>query len=377
MREHPIPQDLVGYRFHIIGNMTLKQFLEVGAGCIVAFLIYTTNLYPLFKWPLICIAVGFGAIMAFVPFEERPFDHWVTTFFKILYRPTKYYWRREPHIPEPFLYQPSGTTNNEQELDLSPARHQRIREYLRSVQTEVPLDPLDEAEQLRLNEIMASFGSVKVNEVDVERQAVKPNLRVRPRSMANDPNNLHVPLYTIDKKEEAPKSPYQYQAEVFDKKELASHLVAQDIQIPGVEEIDVDAESTEAGMTSTITTNDEAERAYVEDQAQQLQNRTSDQATLNTNLPFPTPPTEPNKLVGMVLSRNSDLLNDSIVEIQTESGSVARAVKTNALGQFFVTTPLADGNYTLIVEKDGFDFTPQQLQLVGEVVSPIEIRSLA
>ena len=35
MREHPIPQDITGYKFHIIGSMTLKQFLEIAIGVIV------------------------------------------------------------------------------------------------------------------------------------------------------------------------------------------------------------------------------------------------------------------------------------------------------------------------------------------------------
>src|SRR5262245_9272112 len=107
MREHPIPQDVVGYRFHIIGNMTIKQFAEIGAGCILAFIIYSTNLFAFLKWPLIGISIGVGALAAFVPFEERPLDHWLMTFFRVMYRPTLFYWRREPQIPEPFLYTPT------------------------------------------------------------------------------------------------------------------------------------------------------------------------------------------------------------------------------------------------------------------------------
>ena len=97
----------------------------------------------------------------------------------------------------------------------------------------------------------------------------------------------------------------------------------------------------------------------------------------NVNLPFPEPPTEPNKLVGMVLSPTNELITNAIVEILKADGTVARAVKTNALGQFFVTTPLESGQYVLVAEKDGLQFEPKQLELNGAIVKPIEIRSLS
>ena len=90
MREHPIPQDISGYRFHIIGNMTLKQFIEMAGGCVVAVIIYATNLPTIIKWPLIGLSIGVGALIAFIPIAERPLDHWVITFFKVLYRPTNF-----------------------------------------------------------------------------------------------------------------------------------------------------------------------------------------------------------------------------------------------------------------------------------------------
>ena len=44
MREHQVPQDITGYNFHIIGEMTIKQFAEVAVGVVIAVIIYTTNL---------------------------------------------------------------------------------------------------------------------------------------------------------------------------------------------------------------------------------------------------------------------------------------------------------------------------------------------
>ena len=106
MRDHPIPQDIVGYRFHIVGNMTIKQFAEVGAGCLMALIIYQSNLLFPIKWALIGLSISIGTALAFLPIEERPLDHWLLTFVRILYKPTKFFWRRAAKIPEVFLFQP-------------------------------------------------------------------------------------------------------------------------------------------------------------------------------------------------------------------------------------------------------------------------------
>ncbi len=77
----------------------------------------------------------------------------------------------------------------------------------------------------------------------------------------------------------------------------------------------------------------------------------------------------------MVLSQNNDLLTNAIVEIQTPEGSIARAVKTNTLGQFFITTPLKNGDYNIVVEKTGYQFQPQHLIINNTIIPPMEIRS--
>ena len=123
MREHPIPQDITGYKFHIIGSMTLKQFLEIAIGVIVGGIIYASNLPGAVKFPLILVAVGLGAMAAFLPIEERPLDHWITVFIRSMYKPTQFFWKREPHIPEIFSFTPNlNTTVQEDEVNLGPVK---------------------------------------------------------------------------------------------------------------------------------------------------------------------------------------------------------------------------------------------------------------
>jgi hypothetical protein len=378
MREHPIPQDVVGYRFHIIGNMTLKQFAEIGAGCVVGFLIYTTNLTAFIKWPFIGLAVAAGAMAAFVPFEERPLDHWIATFFKVLYKPTKFFWKREPHIPDAFLYKPNADQSVlTSELDLSPYRRQRIKDYLTSVQNPIPLDPFESAEEVHMQSIMSAFNTIRVEETGGEKVAHRPSLKVRVRQFKGSAT----PLFTVDAQSSAqPEAELQAEVQLQQRQALAATQVAQEIEIPELEEVSIEPSiAPEAEATQALNTADD--RAYltpdqVFETTQVAETMLAEDATLNLDLPFPDPPTIPNKLVGMILSPANDLINDAIVEIQTVDGRVARAVKSNALGQFFVATPLENGDYTLLVEKDGFAFNPLQISLNGKAVPPIEIRSV-
>lgn len=398
MREHAIPQDITGYRFHIIGNMTLKQFAEVGLGCFVGFLFYTTNLPAVIKWPLIGICVGLGAMVAFVPVEERPLDHWLTTFFKVLYKPTKFFWRREPKIPEAFTYTPhEPATTDLQEIDLRPARKQRIREYLRSVEPPKAIDQFDWAQLQQIDSIMTTFNQVAVNSVQIQESVQKPDLKVRVRSLAPQ---AEVPEVTIDTPTiilPEPKLNVEHvETAILDQTQnmseyqnltdtarvrnnyagLTTEEVAQSVSIPEIQTVDIQptikaptTDSTQLEVTS------QQQGVYVTDVAPATITQAQQQATLNAQLPFPTMPTEPNKIVGMILTPANDLIEGAIIEIQNAAGQVVRAVKSNSLGQFFITTPLENGVYTILVDKEGYSFTPSQLELIGTVLPPIEIRS--
>jgi gas vesicle protein len=96
MEEHAVPQDITGFKFKLIGDMTVKQFGELAFGAICAYVVYASGLYPLFKWPLVVFFASFGVALAFLPISERPLDVWLTNFFRAIYRPTYYVWKKEP-----------------------------------------------------------------------------------------------------------------------------------------------------------------------------------------------------------------------------------------------------------------------------------------
>jgi hypothetical protein len=391
MQEHPIPQDITGYRFHIIGSMTLKQFGEVLLGVIVAVILFNTNLIAVVKWLLIVLSVGLGAAAAFVPIEERPLDHWIITFFSVLYKPTKFYWRRIPQIPDLFMYENTNKTDVvEDTLDLSPAKRERIKEYVSSI-PEVKQDNTGytPSEIARMQGILDSFTTVQVSNmasVPTSVKKIKPRVDVRVRKMRlpaiqetvifEDTMPMQIPNATIY--EDSPKKELKPTLELTKKSILASDQVANDIQIPKEEAIKTISQKEHQDQISNRLSpaNDSSVKSYLEPVAQNTkQTIASTEASFNTDLPFPIKPTEPNKVVGMILSQSNELLTNAIVEIQTLEGNIARAVKTNALGQFFVTTPLKVGEYNLIVEKSGYQFQPQHIKVEDKIIQPMEIRS--
>src|SRR3989344_9690734 len=94
MEQHPIPQQISSYQFKLVGDMTLKQFFQVAGGVVVSLVFYSTTLHPIIKWPLILISAGLGAAMAFLPFQERPLEKWIIAFFRSIYSPTLYSWKK-------------------------------------------------------------------------------------------------------------------------------------------------------------------------------------------------------------------------------------------------------------------------------------------
>lgn len=393
MKEHPIPQDITNYRFHIVGSMTLKQFGECALGVIIGLLIYQTNLIAIIKWPLILIFVGGGFAAAFLPIEERPLSHWISTFISILYKPTQFFWKRNYNIPAPFLFKADHVDiATLQEIDLSPVRRQRIKEFISST---APLEGQSDFtvdERLRMASILDIFQTQTVREVVVEQRSEikdKPNLTVRIRSMrqatitetvvpeeqfsANALGGSAADTYLLD-------TNVTQEHQTSNKKDayLDTTQVAQSIQVPEIQPVEVAQivnEDEFAALVHQQTTNS-SERAFVSQMAPTTASLTAtDTVRFNASLPFPSKPNTPNKLVGMILTPRDELIPGAIIEIQTPQGVVSRAVKSNALGQFFITTPLENGEYIVSVEKDGHTFKPMTITLTGKIVEPLEVRS--
>ncbi len=399
MHDHPIPQDVTGYRFHIVGNMTLGQFGQLFLGTLLAFGIYSTNLYPIIKWPLIVLVFGLGAMAAFIPIYERPISHWITTFFSILNKPTQFFWRREPQIPDFFTFVSSSAQKVVlPELDLTPLRRQKIHEYIVSAKTATAPD--DETQQVQnyvdyvttLFDVQSGTTNIPTTSSQ-EKVAQKPKLKTRLRSLrpqedvvslvqptpADTPSSAASDAAatepTAPENSATSTEPESYTTSAI----ISAQAATQVLSTEGVSGNAAGVDVTQQNVSSEPATTSEEMPTLQTPTSQATPEPTpqaSTQATFNAQLPFPSKPTVPNKLVGMVLSNINELIDGAIVEIHTKDGSVARAVRTNALGQFFVSTPLDKGTYILTVEKAGRQFEPITIELKGKIVEPLEIRSL-
>lgn len=98
MQPHPIPQNITGFEFKLIGFLTLRQFGYLGAAAITDFILYSAKL-PFFVIVLIGGPVSLLALaLAFLPMNGLPFERWLAAFLKTVYSPNTRVWHREPKI---------------------------------------------------------------------------------------------------------------------------------------------------------------------------------------------------------------------------------------------------------------------------------------
>ena len=95
MDNHPIPQDVTGFQFRLIGSLTVKQFAFIAASTVSCALIYYLPLHIFVKIPLFLVFGGVGPALAFLPIEGRPMDQMAGHFIHALIRPNQFIYLKE------------------------------------------------------------------------------------------------------------------------------------------------------------------------------------------------------------------------------------------------------------------------------------------
>ncbi len=421
MREHPIPQDITGYKFHIIGELTLRQFAELAIGILVAGLLYKSGFPNLIRIPFM-ILFGFGGIlMAFFPIEERPLEHWIFAFIKSIYNPTKFYWQKKSNVPEVFKYTSQKVTQTEPEIDISPMRQKRIREYINSID-ESTADDWDKNQQTKINNILETFSTLEVKKDKVKPKQEKPKLHVDVRNLQAEESlgvDDYDPNQKISKKIDSNDISVIFDNNLSDEdissesnnsessesnpdfnsvitvtedttpkprhkqdKQNETKIKPKEIKIKEKQNLSIEKKHQKKVQKQKLRQQmgklSNEENVFVSSQ-QNIQNisqaKKVNPAKHNQELPFPNKPDQPNLIIGMALSQTDTVLENTIIEIKNAQGNIVRAIKTNALGQFYTTSPLENGIYIIEAEKQGFTFSPKKIELIGNIVEPIEIRS--
>lgn len=329
MEQHPIPQNISSYQFRLVGDMTLKQFFELAGGVLVGLLIYATPLMGIIKWPFIILSVIMGVLLAFVPLGERPLEQWIFAFFRTIYSPTIFNWKKTNDVQKYFADETpasniQGTDTNTQDVAL--------KNYLNSAkQLSSPLAKLESAEQGFLSVINGLFASIKTP-LPAQQNAPTPPVTAVPVQ----PHKLEVPV-TQSVKIEPPQS---------------SHLVVEEKAQP-------------ITQTTTIQTQ-QVNPTIAGDEIVSTKS-----AIFSIDAAPPNPPMNPNVIVGQVVDENRKIIEGAIIEIRDEYGRPIRALRSNKLGHFMAITPLDNGKYSIVSEKDGYQFVSVNFEAEGKIIPPM------
>lgn len=314
MEQHAIPQQISSYEFKLVGEMTLKQFIKAAAGIVLALLINSTKLIFFIKWPLMLIFGAGGLALAFVPFQDRPLETWVSAFIKSIYSPTIYTYKKkgkdgwmEESLKEDKKTSGEGEKGEEdlEDEEESPKKDgNKVREFIGSL-------PSVKREEVKTNE-------------DEERE--KELERVSKLMEEKEEKKEEVKEKTAEEKVEEKKEE--------NKEDWRD------------EKVDLNLKTEKLGATGEAVFG---------------------------KIPMPDIPETPNLIVGMATTSEGKIIEGAIVEIQDEAGNPTRVLKTNQLGQFKSSTQLANGRYLIITEKEGYSFDRVNIDLKGEIVQPIKI----
>lgn len=407
MENHPIPQDITGFQFKLIGDMTLKQFAYLAVGIILGWITFALPIFILIKLPFALLFIGLGVATAFVPIEGRPFDIMVTNYFKALFGSTQYIYRKtggRMWFPE-FKKQPIQNLGTQQ---ASSDSTQRLKDFLKSL-PQKPKDKLDEKELSFINSL-SSLSSTKPANQTQQPTNVYQQMITTQTQLTNAPSqkpvidqqleNMQIQQEAsprIKDKTESPEDNLETEAEAL-KKQLEEAKAAEaskmgsaqyetaHVKVLELEKLLQEVQSQKLTLESQII--DLRKKLEMKNQNVFIPSVAQPKAQTQTvrqvpnkqggGLGLPLIADVPNLIAGIIKDPRDNPLPNILVEVKDETGNPVRAFKTNVLGQFISATPLANGTYTISFEdpKTENKFDTIELKVVGEILMPIEVISL-
>ena len=304
--------------------MTLKQFLQVGGGVLIALVFYSTPIIGIIKWPLVIISILTGAALAFLPFQERPLEKWIFAFFRAIYSPTLYYWKKSAALERFFQDEAPSAQPTQQEAVL--------QSYLgQAAQKGSPLQKLEEAETGFLSKVSGLFAGITS-----QLSGTVPAVDTAPQQVPTTPAAMKIPV----------SEPIRVVQE--NKPKLV------------IEERKMDAPATQTFSSSQVNPVI-AGNEFI----------STRQAIFSPMAAPPNLPSIPNIAVGQVVDQERKIVEGAIMEIRDTAGRPVRALRSNKLGHFVIVTPLENGKYEIVTEKDGHEFSPVSFEANGNIIPPI------
>lgn len=317
MEQHPIPQDVTGFQFKLIGSMTVKQFGYVATGAILAVISYyvpAPQLWILFmKFILVPLFGLSGVIIAFVPIEGRPIDVMTTNFIRALTSPNQHIYIKKGRVF-------SFTQNTYTKItSASPTASKTANQVKRGIEN---------IKEQRLQALLSGHHDTIKNDLDQKETAFLTAIK-------NISTSSTALIPQIAQKQENLRG-------IASSPQQQINNLQPIPQIPRLDEVHI--RNTPPNITKNTG-------HYMSD--------------------------TPNVIVGIIKDARGNMLPNILIEVKDKDAVTVRAFKTNSLGQFASATPLANGNYTIEFEdpKKLHAFDVIQINVNGQIMFPIEIVS--
>lgn len=326
MEEHPIPQNVTDFEFHLVGDMTLKQFGYLAAGLTTAYIIFILfgKANPYLTFPLIAVSSGLGAAFAFLPIQGRPLDHWLVAFLRAIFQPTQRSFKSALlRVDDPFF-------------------KKRLTIYLNASQ---PLQPLPQswAQPQPLPK--------KKEELPPSSDQLKKTV-----DLANQAQGIQNEILKTEKELREIKSAAAVAG-------TDPKTFTQKFQQVLTELQKLNQEASEVSQKLAVVAKAPVPAVSF----------TS--AVKAKSIPTLTLTSTPNIINGIVTDAQGNYMEGAIVVAHDKQGLPVRALKSNKLGQFIAATPLPAGSYTLTIEKDNLVFDAVQVSLRSQVLKPVMIQA--
>ncbi len=349
MENHPIPQDVTGFKFKLIGSVTVKQFLYLLGFGILTTIVFISGLNPFIKIPLMLMFASFGVALTFIPIEGRPMDTMIINFVRAIPAENMYVYRKRGVNLASFGLLGTSAHNTQEPTIDTQAKSQQ-----------------DEKRNILLSKLYGSSFKPDPDELKFFSN-IKSSFADSVTSVQKLPDKM--PEGNIEKI----------------KRELAEVKKIQE-QNQGNEALMLKVKQMEQELAELLTQKDKLTKRVIEYETANIEKKEKTEtgsarfippsATLNAG--FPILPDVPNIVLGIIRDPRGKTLQNILVEIIDTNGTPVRAFKTNALGQFASATALTNSKYKIYVEDPGkqHEFEPIEINLTGDIFYPLEIISI-
>lgn len=416
MDNHRIPQDVTGFKFKIIGSMTVKQFAYIvaaGIFCTLTFVAMSKS-HPFLMIPIMGIFAAAGVGLAFVPVGGRPLDKMLIYFARSIPKENQFVYQKQGVDLSKFEFlKPSKVVQQQPAQQTAPqqSKNEAKRKALASALRNSHFRP-DNQELQYFSNLKASFDNPDIavstpTPLANETRRVIPPTQAQPKIIKQEsvdqekPAVLNVSEAEIRQRMEqndltkpapvtAPKNPAENVAEI--KKEIQDIKVAEQ-SVGKTAELEAKIRELEKqlaeamGQTATFQQQVMQQAKQVSTapavtptikEAPKTENVKSVTPQSNLNTGFPTLPDTPNIILGIIKDPRGKVLQNILVEVVDKNDLPVRAFKTNALGKFIAATPLPNGVYKIYFEdpSKNHEFETVQIEMKGEIFNPLEIISV-